>query len=40
MASFSVPDSELRREIYNPANFSASESSFDVENHMKVEKLD
>ena len=40
MASFSVPDSELRHEIYNPANFSASESSFDLENHMKVEKLD
>lgn len=40
MASFSVSNNKLRREIYNPANFSASESSFALQKHMEVEKLD
>ena len=40
MSSFSVPNSCLRQEIYTPAIFSASESSFALQKHMEVEKLD
>lgn len=40
MASFSVSNNQLRQRIDNPANFSASESSFALQKHMEVEKLD
>ena len=40
MSLFNVPSPNLRQEIYNPARFSASESSFNLQKHMEIEKLE
>jgi len=40
MSLFNVPNPNLRQQIYNPASFSASESSFNLQKHMEIEKLE